>query len=63
MGTIALIQLILLVLQIALAITSFVMRSKSKSFFDEYDEKADKLLGSSFFCCLIIVLLNLFYLF
>ena len=63
MGTIAIIQLILLVLQIALAISSFVMRSKSKSFFDNYDKKADNLLYSSFFCCLIIVLLNLFYVF
>ena len=61
MGTIAIIQLILLVLQIALATSSFVIRPKS--FFDDNDEKADKLLYSSFFCCLILVLLNLFYLF
>lgn len=61
MGTIAILQLTLLVLQIIFAVASFIVRTKSKVFFDRYDKKADKLLYTSFGCCILIIFLNIFY--
>lgn len=60
MGTIAILQLTLLILQIIFAVASFIVREKSESFFDECDKKADKLLYTSYGCCILIILLNIF---
>jgi len=63
MAIIPTIQTVLLIMQIAFAVASVVLGAKSTSIYDKYDSGADKCLYTSYGCCILLLLLNLFYLF